>query len=69
MTHRGLGVGAAPGALGWVTGSGSQSGRAGPAGDHHTLLPQELRAQMGREGGQRGIAGNQGEGAVGTEGV
>lgn len=57
MTHRGLGVGAAPGS----TGLGhrqqeSEQPEAGPAGDHHTLLPQELRAQMGREVGRGHLA-------------
>lgn len=60
MAHRGLGVGAAPGSTGlghrqWES-EGSEQPEAGPAGDHQTLLPQELRAQVGREVGRGHLA-------------
>ena len=56
MTRRGLGAGAAPGSTGLGQrqreSEGSERPRAGPAGDHQTPLPQELRAQVGRDVGR-----------------
>ena len=56
VTCGGLGTGAAPGSTGLGQlereSEGLEGPGSGPAGEHQTPLPQELRAQVGREVGR-----------------